>query len=176
VKTLRFETLSSPSPVSGHPLYAGEDYAFNFRMDLREKENRVGKHGTTSFVVGTLQLEVAVDNPFCLYVWGYCPMGRWERSSLSPPMAQRGSLRASYEKSLISGVSVGIEEMMPANYWFDPDSGWFCAGTTEAASPGAQAVEFASGCLAVVADGRLLSLWVHPENWEEVAGKFSSAR
>lgn len=174
METLRFEILTSPSPVNGSLRYVSEDYAFNFRMDVGE-EGRQGKQGATSFVVDTLQLEVAVDTSLCLYIWGYCPMGRWGRSSLSPPIAQRGSLRAIHDKPLVPAVSIGLEYMVSANAWFDPDSGWFCMGIKEVASD-AQAVEFAAGCVAVVADGRLSSLWVRPENWKEVASEFLTCR
>jgi hypothetical protein len=175
VSTLRFEVLSSPSYVSGCPRYVNEDYAFSFQMDPGEQAQRQGEHGTTSFVVDTLQLEVAVDTSLCLYIWGYCPMGRWERTTLMPPVARRGSLRAVHDKPLVPAVSIGLEQMIGTTAWFDPDSGWFCVGKKEIASD-VQAVEFATGCVAVVADGRLSSLWVRPENWKEVAGRFSASR
>jgi hypothetical protein len=172
---LRFEILPGFSPVRGHPRYVKEDYAFDFQMDGGEKESRKGTQGTTSFVVDTLQLEVAVDSSLCLYIWGYCPTGRWKRSPLSPPMAQPGSLRAIHDAPLVPGVSVGLEEMIPVTAWFDPASGWFCMGNNESPA-GVQAVEFATGCLAVVlAVGRLSSLWVKPENWKEMAGQFTKS-
>lgn len=109
METLRFEILTSPLSVRGCLRYVREDYAFNFRMDVGEQE-RFGKGSTTSFVVNTLQLEVAVDSSLCLYVWGYCPMGRWEQSLLSPPIGQTGSLRASHGKPLEHGVAVGLSK------------------------------------------------------------------
>jgi hypothetical protein len=175
MNTLCFEVLPSASSVNGHPRYVSEDYAFDFEMDLGEQEQRLGKQDRTSFVIDTLQLEVGVDTSLCLYIWGYCPMGKWGLSSLSPPTARRGLLRAIHDKPLVSAVSIGLEHMMPVNAWFDPESGWFCMGNREVPS-GAQAVEFATGCLAVVVDGRLSSLWVRPENWKEVADRLSGGR
>lgn len=175
VNALHFEILSSPSYVCGRPRYVSEDYAFSFQMNPGEQERWQGKQGTTSFVVDTVQLEVAIDTSLCLYIWGYCPMGRWERTSLSPPGARRGSLRASHDKPLVPAVSIGLEHMIATTAWFDPDSGWFCMGNKEIASE-VQAVEFATGCVAVIADGRLSSLWVRPENWKEVAGRFPTTR
>lgn len=170
METPRFEILGSPPTVSGHLRYVGEDYAFDFLMDVSEQA-RQGKEGTTSFAVDTLQLEVAVDSSLCLYIWGYCPIGKWEQSSLSPPNARSGSLRGSHEKPLIPGVAVGLERLVPPNAWFDPDSGWFCMGDKYVA-PDAEAVEFATGCIAVVVHGRLLSLWIKPENCNDVAEIF----
>lgn len=171
METLCFEILLYPPPVTGRPSYAMEDYAFDFDMDMFQVEQRVGVNRSTSFAVDTLQLEVAVDSSLCLYIWGYCPMGRWEQSSLSPPNARPGSLRASHDKPLIPGVAVGLESMVPPNAWFDPDSGWFCMGNKNVA-PDAAAVEFATGCLAVVVHGRLSSLWIKPENCKDVAEMF----
>jgi hypothetical protein len=175
MNALRFEILPGVAPVRGHPRYVKEDYAFGFQMEGGGKESRKGTQGTTSFVMDTLQLEVAVDSSLCLYIWGYCPTGRCKRSPLSPPMAQPGSLRAIHDAPLIPGVSVGLEEMIPATAWFDPTSGWLCMGNNEAPAV-AQAVECARGCLAIVlADGWLSSLWVKPENWQEVAGQCSKS-
>jgi kynureninase len=61
---------------------------------------------------------------------------------------------------------------MLATPWFDPGSGWFCMGEKERAL-NAEAVEFATGCVAVVVGGRLASLWVKPDNWKELAGECS---
>jgi hypothetical protein len=163
-----FEMSSTPSPFRGHARYIIGDHAFRFEMDLDEKVNREGTRGKTSFVIGTLQLEVAVDSCICLYIWGYCPMAGWIRCSLSPPVAQGGALRVTPEEPLVTGVSIGLENMVEANAWFDPDSGWFCMGKKEVPS-GTTAVEFATGCVAVLSHGRLSSFWIRPENWKELA-------
>jgi hypothetical protein len=154
--------------VSGRLRYVFGDYAFDFQMDVAEQEERCGTQRTTSFVVDTLQLEVAVDTSLCRFIWGYCPIGKWECCSLSPPTTHHGSLRASYQKPLVSGVSIGLEKMVPPTAWFDPESGWFCMGNKRDDAE-AEAVEFATGCLAVVVSGRLSSLWMKPENYKDVA-------
>ncbi len=170
----RFEILLGSATVRGHAYYVVDDHAFNFRLDTNEQKDRKGVGGTTSFVVDTLQLEVAVDSSLCLYVWGYCPLGKWKQSSLTPPSASLGGLRVRYDKPLVPGVSIGLEDMVPTQARFDPCSGWFCMGDDRNV-PNAQAIEFATGCIAVIgADGRLASIWVKPENWKEVASKFSS--
>jgi hypothetical protein len=176
VGALRFEIIPNVPPVSGHPRYVRDEHAFAFGVDPAEIETRKGTAGATSFVVDTLQLEVAVARSLCLYTWGYCPMRRWSRHVLSPPRAQPGALRAIHETPLVPGVSIGLEEMIPTTAWFDPASGWFCIGHSEP-PPSARAVEFATGSLAILlGDGRLSSLWVKPENWQEIAGVFSGIR
>lgn len=171
-KGLRFEIGWDGSLVIGEPRYVEEDYAFDFRMSSAEKERLTGPQGATSFVTGTLQLEVAVCNGRCLYVWGYCPIGGWSRAVLGAPVARRGSLTARCDKPLIRGVSIGIEEMIPPTAWFDPQSGWFCMGSKGHIS-GGRAVEFATDTVAVVTEGRIASLWVKPANWAELAEKLS---
>lgn len=175
VEKLCFEIMSYPPSVTGRESYVIEDHAFDFEMDMFQVEQRVGVQQSTSFVVDTLQLEVAVDSSLCLYIWGYSPMGRWEQSSLSPPLAQRGSLRAIHDEPLVPGVSIGLEKMLQTNAWFDTDSGWFCLGNKDTAL-GAEAVEFATCCLAVVVGGRLSSLWIKPENWKDVTEAFLKQR
>jgi hypothetical protein len=175
VEIVRFEALASPSPVRGQLRYVTGDHAFNFWMDPDEQGARRGNRGTTSFVINTLQLEVAIDTSLCLYAWGYCPVQSWKASSLSSPVPSRGSLRAYPAKPLVPGVSVGLESTTSTDAWFDPASGWFCMGDKDGASHW-QAVEFATSCVGVVADGRLSSLWLRPGNWKELAEMFSAAR
>lgn len=174
MKILSFEILSDAPSVSGSPRYVVDDHAFDFQMDL-DQETQRGEGGTTSFVLDTLQLEVAVGSSLCLYIWGYSPMIKWRGASLSPLIAQPGSLRATCDTPLVCGVAIGLEELLPANAWFDTNSGWFCMGNKEITS-GAEAVEFATCCLAVVVGRQLSSLWIRPENWKEVAETFRVAQ
>jgi hypothetical protein len=169
---VRFESLPTISPVAGEPRFVREDHAFEFRMVPLEKVRVKGPEGTTSLVVGTLQLEVAIYASRCLYVWGFCPIRSWHRADLSTPTANYASLRANCGSPLIPGVSIVLEGI-PATPWFDPASGWFCMGEKES-TPDSEAVEFATECVAVVVRGRLASLWIKPDNWKELIGEFSA--
>jgi hypothetical protein len=164
---LSFEIITCPSALTGRPHYNIEDHSFNFSMSLGQ-EIRCGKMGTTSFAIDTLQLEVSIENLFCLYCSGYCPVESWKGASLSPPTTKSGSLRANYKNQLHPAISVCIDDMVPPDAWFDTNSGWFCMGRKEPQG-GAAAVEFATGCLAIVIDKKLSSLWIQPENWRKVA-------
>lgn len=168
---LRFKALPAPSPVSGKAYYALDDSAFSFEMDYKQSEHRVGPQGSASFSIKTLQLEVDIDTSLCIYTWGYCPVGNWKYSLLAPPTAQAGSLQALSAGPMLRGVSVDIEWMVRPQAWFDPTCGWFCMGNKECVVD-AIAVEFASGSLGVVADGRLQSLWIKPENCNAVSELF----
>lgn len=169
---LWFEVVRGAPIVVGEPRYVDEDYGFDFVMNSAERDRL--EDTRTSFVTGTLQLEVAISNSRCLYVWGYCPMGGWSRTALRAPVWQRGCLLAHCEKPLIRAVSIGIEDMIPPIPWFDPESGWFCMGEKGCVSD-VDAVEFATDTVAVVTGGRLVALWIKPANWREIGPKFLRA-
>lgn len=164
---LGFEILTCHPVLRGRPHYIIEDHSFSFLMDV-DQEERCGKLGTTSFAIDTLQLEISIESKLCLFLSGYCPLGLWKGASLSPPTNKPGSLRANYKSPLHPAIVVGIDSMVPPYPWFDTNSGWFCMGRKEPQG-GAAAVEFATGCLGVVVDRKLSSLWIKPENWRKLA-------
>lgn len=170
VDDLSFEILNNHSCFIGRPFFNSEDYSFNYQMDA-DQEERYGKKGTTSFAIDTLQLEVSIENMICLYISGYCPMETWQVAFLSPPAACHGLLIASYTGILHPAIAICIDDMISPDPWFDPKSGWFCMGRKNP-QVGAAAVEFASGCLGVVIDKKLSSLWIKPENWKELVVHF----
>jgi hypothetical protein len=170
INDLSFEILNCHSCLIGRPFFNREDYSFNYLMDA-DQEEHYGKKGTTSFAIDTLQLEFSIENMMCLYISGYCPVEMWKADCLSAPIARRGALHAKYTGILNPAIVICIDDMVPPDPWFDPHSGWFCMGRKEAQA-GAAAVEFATGCLGVVIDKKLSSLWIKPENWRELAGHF----
>lgn len=164
---LVFDVIMGRAAVGGRPHYVVEDYAFNFTLSPGELGGSGERLASTSFVIGTIQLEVGIASLVCLYVWGYCPVMSWTRRTLTPPIAETGSLKAVPEQPLIPGISIRLEETMPATVWFNAASGWVCVSNPEV-GPGSQAVEFATDTIAVLADRRLQALWVRPENWKEL--------
>jgi len=153
----------------GRPEYAIEDYAFDFEIQKPEEwRGTKGPVNCTSLSIGTLQLELWIEESLCLYVWGYCPHVGWKCSPISRPSSRPGALRVVQDTAFIPGVSVGIEEMVPPTSHFNPESGWFCIGNVEAPR-GSQVVEFATDTLAAVRGGKLVSLWVKPENGADIA-------
>lgn len=164
---LRFDIQAAPSPhLEGTPRYVMEDHAFDFTP--RDAIGPRAPGGRTSFVVDTLQLEVDIESSTCLYLWGYCPRGRWTKSTLMAPASRSGLLKVVSSTRLQPGVSVGLEGMVEPKMRFDPISGWFCIGRSDVGRE-CRSVEFASGCLAVVEDQVLRSLWIRPVNFKELA-------
>lgn len=153
----------------GRPKYVIEDYAFDFEIVTPAQwQETKGPSSRTSLAIDTLQLELWIEQSLCLYVWGYCPHLGWKCSPVSPPPSRPGALRVVHDTAFIAGVSVGIEGMVPPTSHFNPESGWFCIGNLETPS-GSQAVEFATDTLAAVQGGKIVSLWVKPENCVDIA-------
>lgn len=170
-----FECLSRPTELKGLPHYVLDDYAFDFQVaDETEATARKGKAGTTSLILGTLQMEVSIESNLCLYVWGYCPFMKWKALAVAPPSSQAGALQVAIDRAFTAGVSVGIEEMISPTPHFNPNTGWFCMGNSETPDD-SLVIEFATDTLAAVQAGRLLSLWVKPHNWGDVARRLSWA-
>lgn len=151
--------------VSGLVRYVLDDHAFDFEPGQPlavEWEDR-----GASILLGTLQVEVAVEARCCLYAWGYCPTEGWDLSSLSPPDASSGRLLINEGIRLTHGVGV---EAKPGEWlrYFDPLSGWFSAKSAVEESS-EEAIEFATDTRALLRGGQLAELWLRPYNWKEVA-------
>lgn len=153
--------------LRGRPFYSVRDHAFDFEVVPSKEIKSITEEGSTSFVIDTLQLEVAIGSLLCLYVWGYSPVNGWTCTTLSKPTVLPGSLTALCPEPLVRGVSIGLEDSMHSTSWFDPKSGWFCIGEREH-DRNAKGVEFATDSIAMTCHGRLSSLWVRPDNWRDL--------
>jgi hypothetical protein len=136
----------------GSLVYRAQDYAFGVEPLPRGADS--------SLSVNTIDLWVDRSNNQLVYVDGYCPYQGWKRASLEPPSSRRAALR-------ISGVEFrrGVAEPLnsPDTYWgvqVDTETGWVCLGNARASAM--TAIEFARGCIAVLDDGNLVALWLHP--------------
>jgi hypothetical protein len=133
-------------------VYRPQDLAFS--VEPRPKS------ADSSLVVNTIELMVNRSNNQLVFVEGYCPYQGWKHKSLEPPVSQEGVLR-------ISGVELkrGVAEPInsPGTYWevhVDIATGWVCVGSEH--TSGMTAIEFARGCIAVLKEGNLVALWLHP--------------
>ena len=157
--------------VIGTPLYIIKEWSFYYDV----KSCYVPTVQLSCFAIDTIQLHVNVDTYICVYISGYHPYSLWELASLQVPNYSTGILKVHTDTELLMGVGYGLEDMVPPTTWFDVTNGWWCIGVKEHL-PGSQAVEFATGCVAVVMGQRLLSLWIRPDNWQEVAALLAKIR
>lgn len=151
---MQFRIVPGEPCVLGQLGYLAEDHSFTFRDEELP-------YAVTTLQVNTLQLWVNEEGRV-LYVWGYCPLFRFQVTESSPPRSVQGQLFVKLDEEIVPGVSkqVNVETAWPLS--INPNNGWVCLG-----DPSLQAdfatVEFAQSCVAVLRDGTLASLWLRPQ-------------
>jgi hypothetical protein len=159
---MKFHSTVPGTPLAGALEYVLAEHSFAFRpRDALQLSDRAGSDGRTSVLVGTVQIEVAVDSQSLLYAWGYCPRANWSRGALVVPTFVDAEVHISTDSPLIAGVSLrattATEQM---GILYDTDSGWICIGTTDCGS--AEMVLIATGVGIGLADSSLASIWLRP--------------
>jgi hypothetical protein len=103
------------------------------------------------------------DDGQVMRVGGLCPYNHWKPTRCAPPPPTRGSLVVTLDGDPLPGVSY---QVAGADEWpvlVNRKLGWVCIGEpTYRAS--VTAVEFLSGCIAVLEDQSLRAVWLHPES------------
>jgi hypothetical protein len=147
----------SCEPVEGALLYRVDEYSF-------ATEPEPPSQGSCLTLNNTVQLIVDRTRNQVLNVEGYCPIARWRRARLIPPPHSVAGLRVEGAEFL-PGAGVAIaqgEAMWPGH--IDWKTGWVLLETPDERSPDhEEAVEFAPGSIAVLNEGKLVALWLHPE-------------
>ncbi|MGH2750227.1 MAG: hypothetical protein ACRDK3_05050 [Actinomycetota bacterium] len=147
--------------LAGLLAYIREDHAFDFRpLDPDGLTRAAGGKGTTSLLVGSLQIEVGVETGRFLYVWGYHPMETWKEAEVLIPQAQPGQISTA-SLDLKPGVSEALVEVGEWSTVLDPATGWVQLGSDQPLEP-ESAIEFAQDVVAGVSEDRLLGLWLRP--------------
>jgi len=143
-------TLIPEKPTDGRLVYRSSDHG----LDVEPRRST----GLASLLVNDIQIGVDEDGTL-LHVWGYCPSESWKRTRLNVPVASLNKLRM-VDIDIVPGVSKRLNPMKRWDVAFDESSGWLCIGN---AASGGEAVGFAPGAVAVVENGELTSLWLHPQ-------------
>jgi hypothetical protein len=157
--------------IEGQPFYIIKDRSFYYDV----KSCYIPTVHLAYLATSTIQLHINVDTNFCTFIDGYHPYSLWELTSLRIPNYSPGLLKIHADKELLIGVGYQIEDMVPPSSWFDTTNGWWCIGRKEHPA-GSYGVGFATGCVAVVVDERLVSLWIRPDNWLELVALLTSHR
>jgi hypothetical protein len=147
----RFAVDPSKQITGADLVYVPRDFAFNV-VPLPGDAS-----GTLLF--GMLELHVNLTDYRVVYVWGYAPYLGWKLTSLNPPPSKRAALVVQ-DVRLEPGIARRLTAPEEKQGHVDIKTGWVCLGDPNAQG---EAVEFASGCIAIVKDEQLLTLWLHPK-------------
>jgi len=133
-------------------IYRPEDYSFDVEP--------IDGTGDTSIMINDLQLEIDHEGKI-MYVWGLCPLIKYEEVDEFPLKYTTGSLVALLDKPPIPGISYRLNEDRRWMMYINRKKGWVCLGNPEIKDK--QLVEFAPNCVATMDGQELIAVWLHPE-------------
>jgi hypothetical protein len=116
--------------------------------------------GDTSIMINDLQLEIDHEGKI-IYVWGLCPLVKYEEIDNFPFEYKTGSLVALLDKPPVPGISYRLNEDRRWPIYINKKKGWVCLGNP--ATKGKQLVEFAPNCVATMDGQDLIAVWLYPE-------------
>ncbi|MDE3046710.1 MAG: hypothetical protein KGJ02_08760 [Verrucomicrobiota bacterium] len=133
-------------------VYRPRDYSFDIEP--------LDGSGDTSIMVNDLQLEIDHEGKI-MYVWGLCPLIKYEETDEFPLKYQTGSLVAVLDGPPVPGISYRLNEDHRWPIYINKKKGWVCIGDPEIKDK--QLVEFAPNCVATITSQELTAVWLHPE-------------
>jgi hypothetical protein len=160
------------SMLDGALVYRAYEYSFDFKVKSEsELALRAGSKGTTSLVVGTLQIEVGIETGAALFVWGlHSHSTQWRQVHLPRVSSQKGCVKVLFDEEPVIGVSQSLAEVGEWQTTYDEGTGWVCVSANEH-DVAESYVEFADNTIAGLADEKLVSVWLRPvwhrERFEE---------
>ncbi len=118
--------------------------------------------GGSSILINDLQLEID-DEGKILYVWGYCPLIRYEKTNETPEHYICHGLQVILDKEIIPGISTRLNEGNPWPRYINPKTGWVCIGNP--VTQHTSMIEFAPDSIATMQGDQIIAVWLHPK-WE----------
>jgi hypothetical protein len=103
--------------------------------------------GDTSIMINDLQLEIDHEGRI-MYVWGLCPLIKYEETDEAPKNYKFNSLVALLDKPPIPGISYRLNEKERWPIYINKKKGWVCLGNPEVKNK--QLIEFAPNCIATL--------------------------
>jgi hypothetical protein len=144
-------------------VYREEDYSFDIEP--------LSGSGDASIMINDLQLEIDHEGKI-IYVWGYCPLIKYEETDEFPKKYKTQSLVALLERPPISGISYRINENERWPIYINKKKGWVCIGNPVANEK--QMIEFAPNCIAVLENQEIVAIWLKPKYLPEFLGNKNS--
>ena len=134
-------------------VYREEDYSF----DIEPHDGR----GFTSIMINDLQLEID-DEGKIIYVWGLCPLIKYEETNETPTSYESNSLVALLDKPPIPGISYRLNENERWPIYINKKKGWVCIGNPKINSK--QMIEFVPNCVATLENQEITAIWLKPKD------------
>ncbi|MEN3310187.1 MAG: hypothetical protein V7603_6389 [Micromonosporaceae bacterium] len=156
---MEFAVVDAAPPIGGQLRYDQRGLSFDFRPADPDMARRGGQAVELAF--GSMALQVDRDSAELLGAWGYHPDAGWLSGSLGSPNAVAGRLKAHLPEVPPRGVSPRLVRAGDLTTIRDSRTGWIRVGRTGVPT-GTRFVEFATGCLAELAGGDLVALWLRP--------------
>ncbi len=161
---MRFKFHPAQSMTPKRLIYHSEQYSF----DVEPRTET----GITSLVINDLQLEID-ESGRILCAWGFCPYQNWKYTDSLPPSFTPGSLAIDIEIEIVPGVSHRLTKPGEWPIFVNSKAGWVCVGKLDSPHR-ANSVEFSTNSIAVLEDGLLKAIWLHPEQLPEAVKLCSS--
>jgi hypothetical protein len=150
---MKFLIQKSETAQTFSLVYREEDYSF----DIEPHEGT----GFTSIMVNDLQLEID-DEGKIIYVWGLCPLIKYEETNEIPERYESNSLIALLDKPPVPGISYRLNEKERWPIYINKKKGWVCIGNPKI--NGKQMIEFVPNCVATLEDQEITAIWLKPKD------------
>ena len=134
-------------------VYREEDYSF----DIEPHDG----NGFTSIMINDLQLEID-DEGKIIYIWGLCPLIKYEETNETPTNYESNSLVALLDKPPIPGISHRLNENERWPIYINKKKGWVCIGNPKI--NGKQMIEFVPNCVATLENQEITAIWLKPKD------------
>ncbi|MBZ0284085.1 MAG: hypothetical protein K8L97_25315 [Anaerolineae bacterium] len=155
---MKFTLYDDHIPLNGKLIYNMQEYSFDFIA----KDEHLAQGGMT-LSIGTLQIEVNIEDRFLLFPWGLHAYTAWVKGSLPQVIAKRAGVKVTFGDSVKAGVAVKVDTDKTWKTLFDPHIGWICVHSDNKFDQ-YQNVEFAEGSIISLHESQIKALWLQPSN------------
>jgi hypothetical protein len=151
---MRFVLLPDGDVLKGELEYLANEHGIRFRTTATHAS-------VASVLINDLQLAID-DEGQILFAFGFCPLVRYSRIAVLPPIPVPGlRLQVCLDDEIVPGVGYRLTAPGQWPVSVNTDSGWLCIGDSTS-SDADTSVEFASRSVAVVHNGELKCVWLRP--------------
>jgi hypothetical protein len=156
---LTFLVGSPLAPWSGRLEYVEAKESFEFEIDDdAEFDKRVGSAGSTTMLLGLVQVMISVEFQTLLCAWGHSSRELWVDSTLRVPMFHDREIRLTNYLPLSPDVTLQEIDSGPLSFDHDNANGWLRISCSDRTSK--TLIRIADGVAIGLDDDRLASIWL----------------